>query len=58
MHSLSFARKKKAMDEIQWKKSELKWDTERGQGKNMFIFKCSMASFCYKNLAQTDFLKC
>jgi len=26
-----------------------------GAGGKMFIFKCSMASFCYKNLAQTDF---
>lgn len=40
------------------KKSKLKWDTERGQEGEMFIFKCSMASFCYKNLVQTDFLKC
>lgn len=28
-----------------------------GAGEKVFIFKCSMASFCYMNLAQTDVLK-
>lgn len=30
---------------------------KEGAGEKVFIFKCSMASFCYMNLAQADVLK-